>query len=348
MVEALRVTACSGARSSPTEHSSLRVVRGIAPDCGWAGRCRAWARRPAAGRTRRPRSRRGAAPPPAAARRAAHPRRRVDARHGALPARDAAPGARRRAAPAASSTCGPSTTPRGSAASSRSGSTASSRTTRGCSPERQRAPPRCRTARSRARRPRRGVARRPAASSSARAALQTAGSARAARRRATLVEQRQPRPRPVGEADRHRAVDRHDRNLEYVTEIIDVVPGLWVWRLDHPDYRGDDPGMGRASRLHLRRVGRRGRAARSARRRRRGGGAFTSRYRIPAYGPLLYWRHDVPAADLRPIRRGSELPGGFRCLWDGAASARRRCGCPSSAPIPCSRTAGPAHEGELR
>jgi hypothetical protein len=67
----------------------------------------------------------------------------------------------------------------------------------------------------------------------------------------------------------------------------------------------------------MRRVGRRGRAARSARRRRRGGGAFTSRYRIPAYGPLLYWRHDVPAADLRPIRRGSELPGGLRCLWDG-------------------------------
>ena len=45
--------------------------------------------------------------------------------------------------------------------------------------------------------------------------------------------------------------------------------------------------------------------------------AFTSRYGIPAYGPLLYWRHDVPAADLRPIRRGSELPGGLRCLWDG-------------------------------
>ena len=124
-----------------------------------------------------------------------------------------------------------------------------------------------------------------------------------------------------------------------MTEIIDVAPGLWVWRLDHPDYRGDDDewdgrvactcvesggevalldpldgGDEVAARLdarpptyvailkpdHIRHVD-----------------AFTRRYEIPAYGPLLYWRHDVPEADLRPIRRGSELPGGLRCLWDG-------------------------------
>ena len=65
--------------------------------------------------------------------------------------------------------------------------------------------------------------------------------------------------------------------------------------------------------------------------------AFTSRYGVPAYGPLLYLRHDVPAADLRPIRRGSELPGGLPACRTGAASSRRRCGCPSSARS-CSRT----------
>jgi hypothetical protein len=124
-----------------------------------------------------------------------------------------------------------------------------------------------------------------------------------------------------------------------MTEIIDVAPGLWVWRLDHPDYRGDDDewdgrvactcvesggevalldpldgGDEVAARLdarpptyvailkpdHVRHVD-----------------AFTTRYGIPAYGPLLYWRHDVPPPTSRPIRRGSELPGGLRCLWDG-------------------------------
>jgi len=121
-------------------------------------------------------------------------------------------------------------------------------------------------------------------------------------------------------------------------EIRDVAPGLWIWSLPHPDYAGDPEWDGTVSctcvesggevalldpldggnavweRLdarpptlvailkpdHIRHVD-----------------AFASRYGIPAYGPLLYWKSDVPEVELEPIRRGSELPGGLRCLWDG-------------------------------
>ncbi len=120
--------------------------------------------------------------------------------------------------------------------------------------------------------------------------------------------------------------------------ITDVAPGLWVWTVEHPDYAGDPEWDGRvactcvesrgevalldpldgsdevAARLdatpptyvailkpdHIRHVD-----------------AFAARYGIPAYGPSLYWRDDVPGLELAPIRRGSELPGGLRCLWDG-------------------------------
>jgi hypothetical protein len=154
-----------------------------------------------------------------------------------------------------------------------------------------------------------------------------------------------------------------------VTEIIDVAPGLWVWRLDHPDYRGDDQewdgrvactcvesggevalldpldgGDEVAARLdarpptyvailkpdHIRHVD-----------------AFTSRYGIPAYGPLLYWRHDVPTAELEPIRRGSELPGGLRCLWDGRGQLETPLWLPEQRTIVFA-DGMTAPEGELR
>ena len=124
-----------------------------------------------------------------------------------------------------------------------------------------------------------------------------------------------------------------------MTEIIDVAPGLWVWRTEHPDWGGDpdeweptvtctcvesrgevallDPlggGDEVEARLdarpptyaailkpdHVRDVDR-----------------FVRRYGIPAYGPALFWRDDVPEVELEALARGSELPGGLRCLWDG-------------------------------
>jgi hypothetical protein len=120
--------------------------------------------------------------------------------------------------------------------------------------------------------------------------------------------------------------------------IQDVAPGLWIWRVEHPDHGGDpdeweptvtctcvesggeiallDPLWDEESvqRLdarpptyvailkpdHVRDVAR-----------------FTRRYGVPAYGPALFWRDDIPEVELEPIARGSELPGGLRCLWDG-------------------------------
>jgi len=44
---------------------------------------------------------------------------------------------------------------------------------------------------------------------------------------------------------------------------------------------------------------------------------FVRRYGARAFGPFLFWRHDVPETDLEPIQPGSELPGGLLALYDG-------------------------------
>jgi glyoxylase-like metal-dependent hydrolase (beta-lactamase superfamily II) len=124
-------------------------------------------------------------------------------------------------------------------------------------------------------------------------------------------------------------------------EIRDVAPGLWLWRLDYPDWR---PGSGWGpvvastcvesggevavidplappedaveiwERLdarpptvvvvlkpdHVRDVD-----------------VFVSRYDARAFGPYLFFRHDIPETDLDPIEPGSELPGGLVALYDG-------------------------------
>ena len=124
-----------------------------------------------------------------------------------------------------------------------------------------------------------------------------------------------------------------------MTEIIDIAPGLWLWRLEHPDFRGDDPEWGGTVACVC--VESRGEVAlldpldggeEVARRlearpptliallkpdHTRHVDAFASRYGIPVYGPRLFFPGDVPATELRPIWRGDELPGGLRALWDG-------------------------------
>jgi hypothetical protein len=37
----------------------------------------------------------------------------------------------------------------------------------------------------------------------------------------------------------------------------------------------------------------------------------------PAYGPRLFFRHDIPRVNLKWIDPGSELPGGLVALYDG-------------------------------
>ncbi len=123
--------------------------------------------------------------------------------------------------------------------------------------------------------------------------------------------------------------------------VVDVAPGLWVWRLPHPDWSDNadweplvtstcvesagevvlldplappdgDPVWERLDAAppptivvilkpdHVRDVDR-----------------FVERYGVRAYGPYLFWRHDIPATELEGVEPGDELPGGLLALYDG-------------------------------
>ncbi len=124
-------------------------------------------------------------------------------------------------------------------------------------------------------------------------------------------------------------------------ELRDVAEGLWLWRLDYPDWRPDagwerlvastvvesggevvvvdplappDDAREIWERLdarpptvvailkpdHVRDVD-----------------LFVDRYVARAFGPYLFWRQNVPTAELEPLEPGSELPGGLVALYDG-------------------------------
>jgi hypothetical protein len=130
-----------------------------------------------------------------------------------------------------------------------------------------------------------------------------------------------------------------------VVETIDVARGLWVWRVEHPDWHEDagwDPPVSSTlvesggevavldaiappveagqiwERLdarpptlavvlkpdHVRDVD-----------------VFVRRYGARAYGPALFWRHDIPETELEPVDPGDELPGGLVALYDGRGRA---------------------------
>jgi hypothetical protein len=125
------------------------------------------------------------------------------------------------------------------------------------------------------------------------------------------------------------------------TRITDVAPGLWVWRLEHPDWR---PGVAWEPFVTSTCVESRGEVALldalapperatefwarlDARPPTlvvvlkpdhvRDVDFFVRRYGIPAFGPELFFRGDVPEAQLELIEPGSELPGGLLALHDG-------------------------------
>ena len=125
-----------------------------------------------------------------------------------------------------------------------------------------------------------------------------------------------------------------------LTVVRDVAPGLWIWRLEHPDWEPDSgwdppvtstcvesrgeviaidplappPGDEAWARLdarpptavvilkpdHVRDVD-----------------AFVGRYGCRAFGPYWFWRDNIPETDLEGIQPGSELPGGVVALHDG-------------------------------
>ena len=123
--------------------------------------------------------------------------------------------------------------------------------------------------------------------------------------------------------------------------IRDVAPGLWIWRLDYPDWR---PGVGWGPVVSSTCVESRGEVAlldplappedatevwaRLDERpptmvvvlkpdHVRDVDLFVERYGARAFGPWLFWRQNIPRSELEPIEPGSELPGGLVALYDG-------------------------------
>jgi len=124
-------------------------------------------------------------------------------------------------------------------------------------------------------------------------------------------------------------------------ELRDVAPGLWLWRVAHPDWK---PGLEWEPLVASTCVASRGEVAlldplappdeaddvwdrldahpptllvvlkpdhvRDV-------DLFARRYGARAYGPELFWRHGIPEAELEPIYPDTELPGGLRVLYDG-------------------------------
>jgi glyoxylase-like metal-dependent hydrolase (beta-lactamase superfamily II) len=48
---------------------------------------------------------------------------------------------------------------------------------------------------------------------------------------------------------------------------------------------------------------------------------FVQRYRVRAYGPMFFFRDDIPKTELTPIRPDSLLPGGLVAQYDGRGRA---------------------------
>ena len=123
-------------------------------------------------------------------------------------------------------------------------------------------------------------------------------------------------------------------------EVRDIAPGLWVWAVDYADWR---PGVGWGPAVNSTCVESGGEVvvldakapaedsevwARLERRSPtvavvlkpdhvRDVDLFVERYGVRAFGPWLFWRHDVPRTELEPIQPDSVLPGGLVALYDG-------------------------------
>jgi hypothetical protein len=124
-------------------------------------------------------------------------------------------------------------------------------------------------------------------------------------------------------------------------EVRDVAPGLWLWRLDYPDWK---PGLGWERRVASTCVDSRGERvlldplappddAREIWKRFderpptrvvvlkpdhvRDTDLFVGRYGARAFGPSLFWRTNVPETELEGIEPGRELPGGLVAQYDG-------------------------------
>lgn len=124
-------------------------------------------------------------------------------------------------------------------------------------------------------------------------------------------------------------------------ELRDLAPGLWIWRVEHPDWTPEadwepavtstcvesggeiavldalappDDATDVWERLDARpptvAVVLKPDHVRSV-------DVFVRRYGARPYGPSLFWPHDVPESELEPLEPGSRVPGGLEALYDG-------------------------------
>ena len=129
------------------------------------------------------------------------------------------------------------------------------------------------------------------------------------------------------------------RALTY--DLRDVARGLWVWRVEHPDWK---PELDWPRDVNSTYVASGGEVAvldplappDDAREiwarldarpptlavvlkpdHVRDVDLFVRRYEVRAFGPSLFWRTNIPETELEGIEPGSELPGGLVALYDG-------------------------------
>jgi hypothetical protein len=124
-------------------------------------------------------------------------------------------------------------------------------------------------------------------------------------------------------------------------EVRDVAPGLWIWRIEHPDWR---PGVDwdrlvtstcvetggevavldglappdDADEIWERLDGKPPTVAVVLKPDHvRDVDVFVNLFGARGYGPWLFWRGNIPKTQLQAIEPGSELPGGLVALYDG-------------------------------
>jgi len=124
-------------------------------------------------------------------------------------------------------------------------------------------------------------------------------------------------------------------------EVLDVAPGLWLWRVEYPDWRpeaGWEPMVTSTCVASADEVAVLDPMAPPAEASEiwerldaspptlavilkpdhvRDVDLFVRRYGARAFGPYLFWRTNIPETDLEPIEPGSTLPGGLQALYDG-------------------------------
>jgi hypothetical protein len=124
-------------------------------------------------------------------------------------------------------------------------------------------------------------------------------------------------------------------------DVHDVVDGLWIWRMPHPDWNGQSDWEPTVTSVAVAAGGHRivldplapPPSARAVWDRIeafapdtaivlkpdhvRDVDLFVRWYGARALGPALYWRDDIPKTELEPIRPGDALPGGLRAFDDG-------------------------------